>query len=89
MQGNEIVAPSLMTRPMTEAKTTLSKSAIYARINPSSPDYDPDFPKPIQIGQGRRPRVAWLSAEIDAWIEKKVEQSRGCKAGAASSASIK
>ena len=89
MQNNETVAPSLMTRPMAEAKTTLSKSAIYARIDPKSKDYDPDFPKPIQIGQGRRPRVVWLSTEIDAWIEKKVEQSRGCKAGAASSGSIK
>lgn len=42
-------------------RTTLPKASIYRDIATGA------FPKPIQIGPKR---VAWLSAEVDAWIER-------------------
>lgn len=50
------------------ARVGLSKSAIYDRLNPASPTFDPIFPQPLQLGTGPRPPVGWLDAEIDAWI---------------------
>ncbi|GEM_PF-1084505 len=60
--------PTIIRRPEVEARTGLSRSAIYARLkrNPKRPgDYDPTFPRPIRIG----PRaVGWIAAEIDQWV---------------------
>jgi prophage regulatory protein len=60
--------PTIIRRRDVEARTGLSRSAIYARLkrNPKRPnDYDPTFPRPIQLG----PRaVGWIAAEIDRWV---------------------
>jgi len=60
--------PTILRRRAVEARTGLSRSAIYARLkrNPKRPgDYDPTFPRPIQIG----PRaVGWIAQEIDQWV---------------------
>lgn len=50
------------------SRVGLSRSAIYDRLNPASPTYDPTFPVPIQLGTGPRPPVGWLDSEVDAWI---------------------
>lgn len=58
------------------AITTLSKTAIYARLihNPKRPnDYDPAFPKPVRIGAGR---IAFVLAEVEAWVAGKIQASR-------------
>jgi prophage regulatory protein len=47
--------------------TGLSRSTIYLRIS------EKKFPKPINLG-GRA--VAWLEWDIDAWIEKRIKESR-------------
>ena len=66
--------PTIIRRREVEARTGLSRSAIYARLraNPKRPnDYDPTFPRPIQIG----PRsVGWIAAEIDAWVEARTAE---------------
>jgi len=48
--------------------TALSRSTIYALINPKSDYYDPTFPKKVVISQKR---IGWLAIEIHQWIEDK------------------
>ena len=58
------------------AMTSLSKTAIYAKItpNPKRPgDYDPSFPRPCRIGCNR---VAWERGAVQRWMASKVEASR-------------
>jgi predicted DNA-binding transcriptional regulator AlpA len=54
----------------------LSCSAIYERMKPKSASYDPSFPKPIKLGTGKNPPVAWIESEIEAWLESKITNSR-------------
>lgn len=51
------------------AKTGLSRSSIYARMDANSKGYDQSFPATVNLG-GRS--VAWVEAEIDAWIASKI-----------------
>ncbi len=52
-------------RPMVEAMTGLSRSSIYAKMDPRSPHHDPDFPKPVRLGKRA---VAWRESDILAWM---------------------
>ena len=56
---------------LAELKTIvgLSRSAIYSRQDPDSPQYDPSFPKPVKIGSRA---IAWSSESIDSWIASKL-----------------
>ena len=49
----------LLTRQDVEARTALSRSAIYRKMRDSS------FPEPLQIGARA---VRWPESEIEAWI---------------------
>jgi prophage regulatory protein len=42
--------------------------------NPKSARFDPTFPSPIKIGNGRA--VGFVEEEIDAWLAKQVLASR-------------
>lgn len=64
----------LLRRIELEKKTGLSRSAIYAKMDATSKTYDPDFPRPIQLG-GRA--VAWVVAEVDLWIRVRITAARG------------
>lgn len=64
---------SILRRKQVEARTGLSRTTIYDRINPKSPRYDATFPKPISLGAGA---VGWLEHEISAWLTSRVEASR-------------
>jgi len=44
----------------------ISRSSLYARISPTSPQYDHSFPSRVRIGSHS---VGWLEHEIVAWIE--------------------
>ncbi|MCW3480024.1 AlpA family phage regulatory protein [Neisseriaceae bacterium JH1-16] len=63
----------VIRRKQVEARTGLSRSAIYARIDPKSKYYDPTFPKPISLGTGA---VGWLEHEVSSWISACIEASR-------------
>ncbi|RYH06098.1 AlpA family transcriptional regulator [Tropicimonas sp. IMCC6043] len=52
-------------RPMVEQMTGLSRSSIYAKMDPRSPHHDPDFPKPVRLGKRA---VAWRESDILAWM---------------------
>ena len=66
----------LMKRQEVEAKVTLGCSAIYARMDSKSQYYDATFPRPIQLGSGKNPPVAWIESELDAWIAAQIETTR-------------
>lgn len=53
--------------------TGLSRSTIYAMLNPKSKYFDPSFPKQIKLSNASRSAVAWLLAEIEAWQMSRLE----------------
>lgn len=64
---------TILRRKQVEARTGLSRSTIYDKINRKSPRYDPNFPKQISLGGDA---VGWIEAEVVAWIENKIRTSR-------------
>lgn len=70
MPENLSPAPRLLRRHQLEERIALSCSSIYARLDPNSPYYDPDFPRPIKLGNGcgRRSAVAWVEDEVNSYI---------------------
>lgn len=63
----------VIRRKQLEKKIGLSRSAIYDRLNPKSPNFDPSFPKPIPLGARA---IGFIESEADAWLAARVEQSR-------------
>jgi prophage regulatory protein len=56
-------------RPSKAAeKLDIGLSTLWARAKT-----DPDFPKPVKLGPGT---TIFIEAELDAWIEKRMSQSR-------------
>jgi prophage regulatory protein len=54
----------ILRRPEVSRRTGLGRSALYAAIQ------DGRFPRPVKLG----PRASgWLSSEIDAWIDDRVQ----------------
>jgi len=68
MLSNQTPAHSINRLPKVKQVTDLSRSTIYNKINPKSPQYDPTFPKPIKLGSRS---VGWIEAEVQAWIESR------------------
>ncbi len=52
-------------RPRVEAMTGLSRSSIYAKMDPRSPHHDPDLPKPVRLVKRA---VAWRESDVLAWM---------------------
>lgn len=59
--------PRLERLPSVLARTGLSRTSIWRRAGV-------DFPAPIKLGPTT---VAWVSAEIDRWINERIAESRG------------
>ena len=57
----------ILRLPEVKRTTGLSSSTIYLRIAEGT------FPKPVSLG-GRA--VGWLEAEIQEWLERRIEASR-------------
>lgn len=64
---------SILRRKQVEAIIGLSRSAIYERMDPASPYFDPEFPKPIRLGGNS---VGWIESEIQAWLQGCLDASR-------------
>jgi prophage regulatory protein len=64
----------LLARKQVELRTALSKSALYARLDKNSPQYDPTFPRPVAIDGGLT--VRWVASEVDAWVAAKIAAAR-------------
>jgi prophage regulatory protein len=59
--------PTILRRPQVEARTGLSRSTIYARMQEGM------FPRPISLGSKS---VGWLEGEIDDWLDQRIKASR-------------
>lgn len=58
----------ILRRPEVEARTGLSRSTLYAKMNPNSAYYDASFPQPVRLGKRA---VGWREADIAAWLESR------------------
>ena len=54
--------------PEVQARTGLSRSAIYIRIAQGR------FPRPVSLGARA---VGWIEAEIEEWMRERIARSRG------------
>lgn len=62
---------TILRLPAVKTITGLSRSTIYLRITQGT------FPKPVGLG-GRA--VGWLEAEIQEWLQRRIEVSRTAQA---------
>ena len=67
MQSHHDRPTSFMRLPDVRRRVGLSRSTIYLRISRG------EFPAPVRIGDNS---VAWVSSEIDRWIESQIDASR-------------
>ena len=63
--------------PKVEARTGLKRSAIYERLDPESPRYDPTFPKSFLLGGENTRAIGFIAEEIDAWVVAKAARRKG------------
>lgn len=73
---------TILRRKQVEARTGLSRSTIYSRLtpNPKRPgDFDPTFPKPIQLGAKS---IGWVESEVEDWLSAQIKRSRSNRRGA-------
>lgn len=68
------IAYRLLRRKQLEQLFGISRSTIYARLDPKSKQYDPAFPKPIRLGLTSS--IAWVEAEAQAYIAHLIADSR-------------
>ncbi len=61
----------ILRLPEVKASTGLSRSTIYLRVSQGR------FPKPVSLGARA---VGWLEAEIQQWLQSRIEASRTRKA---------
>jgi prophage regulatory protein len=54
-----------------KAVTGISRTSAYSKLDPKSPGFDPEFPKPLKLGAKS---VGWRIDELQAWLESR---SRG------------
>jgi len=54
--------------PKVQQDTGQSRSSVYNKFNPKSPQYDPTFPKPIKLGARS---IGWIESEVQDWIESR------------------
>lgn len=66
----------IIRRSQVESRIGLSRSAIYDRLDESSPRHDPSFPRPIKLGTGKNPPIGFIEAEVNNWIKNQIEKSR-------------
>ena len=68
------MANVILRLPAVKTRTGLSRSTIYLRVA------DVSFPRPLSLGARA---VGWLESEVEEWISRRIEQSRGCNSGTA------
>ena len=63
---NSISDFKIVRRKELEQLSGLSRSTIYDKMNPKSPRYDKDFPRPIKLSLNA---VGWFEKDICTWLE--------------------
>lgn len=66
-----MMSHTILRLPAVKARTGLSRSTIYLRVSEGR------FPKPVGLG-GRA--VGWLEAEVQDWLQRRIEASRKARA---------
>jgi len=56
----------IVRRKDFEQLSGLSRSTIYDKMNPKSPRYDKDFPRPIKLSLNA---VGWFEKDICTWLK--------------------
>lgn len=55
------------------ALTGYGRTSIFNKANPSSPQFDPTFPKNISLSPSGKGAVGWLLAEVEEWIKSRAQ----------------
>lgn len=55
----------MLRLPTVIERIGIGRSTIYNWINPTSPRYDPTFPKQKKLG---KQSVGWIESEINDWL---------------------
>ncbi len=55
----------ILRLPTVIERIGIGRSTIYDWINPTSPRYDPTFPKQKKLG---KQSVGWIESEINDWL---------------------
>lgn len=67
------ISMRMLRLPDVMSVTGLSRAAIYSKGNPNdAARYDPDFPPRVQLSKNA---VAWPSDGLQAWLDKRIENS--------------
>ena len=69
MQSNIYPRPTILRLKEVIGFTGVSRSVIYAKLNPQSKCYDATFPKPIKLSVNC---VGWSALEVNQWIERRL-----------------
>ncbi|MGC9456622.1 MAG: helix-turn-helix transcriptional regulator [Halothiobacillaceae bacterium] len=67
MAAQAQTAPTILRRKQVEARTGLARSTIYQHIKAGT------FPRPVSLGAKS---VGWIEAEVNAWLEARIDDSR-------------
>ncbi|MFA1722597.1 helix-turn-helix transcriptional regulator [Xanthomonas campestris] len=68
-QTGQVPSPRAVRLPEVLQLLGISRSTLYNRLDESSPQYDPDMPRPFKLGKGDRAPTAWLHQDIVVYIE--------------------
>lgn len=75
----------LLRRREVLARIGIKTSALYGWMDPSSPSYNPTFPKPVVLSRdkhGKPSCVAWREADIEAWLDSLESTRYPCEVAA-------
>ncbi|WP_419861882.1 helix-turn-helix transcriptional regulator [Candidatus Palauibacter sp.] len=67
IEGGTGVPVRLLRLPEVLARTGLSRSTIYVRLEQGR------FPRPVSLGVRA---VGWIESEVDEWIRERIAESR-------------
>lgn len=61
----------LLRLPEVLLLTGYKRSSIYGKTDPKSRQFDPTFPRRVQLSRFGRGAVGWFESEILAWVESR------------------
>lgn len=64
---------SILKRKEVEIRTSLSRSAIYDRLDVKSPRHDPTFPRQVKLGKSS---IGFVESEIDEWLRAQTKKRK-------------
>jgi prophage regulatory protein len=59
----------ILRLPEVSKRIGYGRSTLYAKIDKNSIQFDPLFPRPVNLGAHA---VGWVEAEIEAWLQLRI-----------------